>query len=474
MCDGKIYIHKILDYNLHIIQEISLLCKKKMNNTDNNPEEAETVSKSSENTSVITLGCRLNSYESSVMEDILKAENLNNDVIIINTCAVTKEAERKSRQAITKAKRDNPDKKIIVTGCAAQINPEQFSQMPQVYKVIGNDVKNNPSTYKDLALEWSNPLQINTEKAIVNDIMSIKDTAEHLMPMSQDRSRAFLQIQNGCNHRCTFCIIPYGRGNSRSVPVAQVVNNIKNLIEQGYNEVVLTGVDITDYGSDLPAQPKLGLLCKRILSSTTLPRLRLSSIDVAEIDDDIKDLVISEPRFMPYFHISLQSGDNMILKRMKRRHAREDVYKFCDFVRKYRENPGFGADIICGFPTENEEMFANTMALVQDLQIPFMHAFTYSARTGTPAARMPQVPLPIRKDRTRRLIAIGEENLAKFIQSLIGTTQKIILEEGAMGHAENFAKIHITDTANLSSPVGSVVSVVCNTVQNGYIAGLKL
>lgn len=408
---------------------------------------------------IITLGCRLNSYESSNIDEILKSNNID-DIVIINTCAVTKEAERKSRQAVKRAKKDNPDKKIIVTGCAAQINPEQFIKMEEVARVIGNDIKNNKETYINI-------LDINTEKALINDIMSIKETAPQFIIGKQDRSRAFLQIQNGCNHRCTFCIIPYGRGNSRSVPVAQIITHIKELVANRYNEIVLTGVDITEYGLDLPGSPKLGNLCKRILENTNLPRLRLSSVDVAEIDDDILDLIKNEPRFMPYFHISLQSGDDMILKRMKRRHTRDDVFKFCEFVRKYRNDAGFGADIICGFPTETDEMFQNTLKLVSEARIPFVHAFTYSARSGTPAAKMPQIPLQKRKARTNELIALGEKVKNEFYQTLVGKTQKIVLEEGFVGHAENFAKISIEPNNNLK--IGSIIEVLCKNVDRDNI-----
>lgn len=416
-------------------------------------------------TSVVNLGCRLNGYESSVIDKILQTKNIDN-LLIVNTCAVTAEAEKQSRQAVRKLKRENPDKKIIVTGCAAQINPSQFSSMSEVEVVLGNDNKMNDTIYQQISLNDV----LTTEKAIINDIMSIKETAMHMIPLEQDRSRAFLQIQNGCNHRCTFCIIPYGRGNSRSVPVGQVIENIKQLVDAGYNEVVLTGVDATEYGLDLPGAPRLGNLCKRILHSTSLRRLRLSSIDVAEIDDDLKDLIKSESRFMPYFHISLQSGDNLILKRMKRRHTREDVLEFCEFVRKYRPDAGFGADIICGFPTENDAMFSNTKNLVCEAQIPYLHVFTYSARKGTPAARMPQVELQIRKDRTKELISVGKDVLNSFLNSMIGSKVSIIGEVGGVGKSENFAPVKIENIMP-DEIVGRIVNVQCTRVESFNLIG---
>ncbi|QED23849.1 tRNA (N(6)-L-threonylcarbamoyladenosine(37)-C(2))-methylthiotransferase MtaB [Candidatus Deianiraea vastatrix] len=426
--------------------------------------------KKNEDQNVINLGCRLNSYESSVIDKIIEKTSISGKCIVVNTCAVTAEAERKSRQAIRKIKKQYPDKKIIVTGCAAQINPEQFTKMPEVEKVIGNDIKTDDGFYEKLSKEWSSPLQISSQKAQVNDIMSIRETANHLFADTQNRSRAFLQIQNGCNHRCTFCIIPFGRGNSRSVPVAQVVNHIKELIASGYNEVVLTGVDITDYGLDLPAKPSLGNLCKRILATTDLKRLRLSSVDVAEIDEDLIDLIKTEPRLMPYFHISLQSGDGLILKRMKRRHTPDDVVKFCDLVRSYRADVGFGADIICGFPTETDEMFENTLKLVEKCQIQYIHAFTYSARNGTPAAKMPQVKLDIRKRRTSDLIALGDRVLMDFSKSLIGKAQSCVVEADFTLRSENFAKITPKDKSKFTSlQVGSIISVICTDIIDGEV-----
>lgn len=423
--------------------------------------------------SVINLGCRLNGFESDAIDGILKQEGIE-DTIVINTCAVTAEAERKSRQEVRKIKKAFPDKKIIVTGCAAQINPDQFLKMSEVDKVVGNGEKTNSETYKKIANEWSSPLQINTEKAIINDIMSITETALHLFPDKQDRTRAFLQIQNGCNHRCTFCIIPYGRGNSRSVPVAQVIDGVRKLVdEDGYNEIVLTGVDITDYGSNLPANPTLGKLCKRILEQTNLKRLRLSSIDVAEVDDDIFDLLENNSRFMPYFHISLQSGSDLILKRMKRRHLRDDVFNFCEKVRKLRPDAGFGADVICGFPTETDAMFEDTKDLIKRSGISYLHAFTYSQRSGTPAAKMPQVLLSKRKERTKELMLIGDENHEIFLKTLIGTKQEIILERDFTGRCHNFAKVEF-ENKNLikeRNAIGSILNCEILESKKSFLIG---
>ena len=425
--------------------------------------------------SVVNLGCRLNGYESSVIDGILQQEGIE-DTIVINSCAVTKEAERKSRQEVRRLKKLFPEKKIVVTGCAAQINPEQFSKMQEVDKVIGNSFKTDVSFYRGLKTEVKSlDYQIaNEEKILVNDIMSITETASHIFTDKQDRSRAFLQIQNGCNHRCTFCIIAYGRGNSRSVPVAQIIDSVNYLIEKdGYNEVVLTGVDITDYGSNLPASPKLGALCKRILANTSLKRLRLSSIDVAEVDDDILDLLANEPRFMPYFHISLQSGNDMILKRMKRRHLRDDVFKFLEKARNLRPDIGFGADIICGFPTETDEMFEDTKNLVREAGIPYLHAFTYSPRDGTPAARMPQVDQKAAKNRTNELIAIADDNLQKFLATMINRDFDVIIEEKGVARCENFAKVEIAnyDKIKETIQVGSIARCKILSVGTGVLVG---
>lgn len=381
---------------------------------------------------VVTFGCRLNAYESEVMRASMREAKLDKDTVVFNTCAVTKEAERQARQAIRRARQNQPDARIIVTGCAAQINPDQFAAMPEVDQVLGNEEKLHASFYTP-----------SDEKIRVNDIMSMHETAAHYVK-DQSRARAFVQVQNGCNHRCTFCIIPYGRGNSRSVPMGEIVKHVRHLVEHGHQEIVLTGVDISAYGEDLPGSPTLGQMMKRLLAHIPeLPRLRLSSIDVAEVDDDIMALVRSEPRFMPYFHISLQSGDDMILKRMKRRHTRDQVIQFCEDVRRYRPDAAFGADIITGFPTETATMFEETLNLVRESRLHYLHVFPYSEREGTPAAKMPQLPKHIRKARAASLRRTGEIELGRFRTHHLGTKQRVIVEKNSLGRCENFMDIKL-------------------------------
>jgi threonylcarbamoyladenosine tRNA methylthiotransferase MtaB len=382
---------------------------------------------------VHTFGCRVNIYESEVIRDNLTKAGVN-DAIVFNTCAVTSEAERQARQAIRKARRENPSSRIIVTGCGAQINPAKYLEMPEVDNVLGNQEK----------LEAVNFLNLDSERARVNDIMELKETALHMTESFDGKTRAFVQVQNGCNHRCTFCIIPFGRGNNRSVPVGDIVNQVKALVHKGYKEVVITGVDITDYGLDLPGKPTLGEMVQRLLKMVPeLPRIRLSSIDPVEVDDTVMELLGSEPRFMPHMHISLQAGDDMVLKRMKRRHNRQDVYDFVQRARNLRPDVVFGADIIAGFPTETDEMFENTRLLAEELDITYLHVFPYSQRTGTPAAKMPQVPKQLRKERAAILRAQGERNLQRFLQSQIGQTQKILVESDGKGRTEHFAEVKI-------------------------------
>ncbi len=386
---------------------------------------------------VETFGCRLNAYESEVIRDHLVRAG-RQDVVVINTCAVTKEAERQARQAIRKARRANPDAEIVVTGCAAQINPDAYAAMDEVSRVVGNEEKLKAETW---ATSGSMPGEA---KILVNDIMSVKETAPHLVAGLEGRARAFVQVQQGCDHRCTFCIIPFGRGNSRSVPMGEIVRQVRELVTNGYREIVLTGVDITSYGGDLPGKPELGQMVRRLLAQVPeLPRLRLSSIDAVEIDDDLLRLVRDEPRLMPHLHVSLQAGDDMILKRMKRRHNRSDIITFCRDMRAARPDVAFGADIIAGFPTETEEMFANSLALVEECGLSYVHVFPYSARPGTPAARMPQVPGPVRKERAARLRAAGERSLAVFLDGLVGSTQSVLVEKPGLARAENFAPVRI-------------------------------
>lgn len=384
---------------------------------------------------LITFGCRLNAYESEVMRGHASKAGLDN-AIIVNTCAVTKEAERQARQAIRKARRDNPEARIIVTGCAAQIDPKSFGGMPEVDQVIGNDLKLK-------AESWGAATE---ERVRVNDIMAVKETAAHLIDGLEGHARAFIQVQNGCDHRCTFCIIPYGRGNSRSVPVGAIAEQVRKLVDGGYNEIVFTGVDVTSYGADLPGQPTLGQMIRRVLALVPeLPRLRLSSLDPVEIDDDLWRLIAEEPRLMPHLHVSLQAGDDMILKRMKRRHLRADAIAMCTRARSYRPDMAFGADIIAGFPTETEEMFENSLRIVEECDLTFLHVFPYSARTGTPAAKMPQVPGPVRKERAGRLRALGEKQLEKFLLRHVGHERQIIVEQGNIGRTEHFAAVRLDE-----------------------------
>ena len=382
---------------------------------------------------VITFGCRLNTYESEVMRDHAKAAGLD-DAIIINTCAVTTEAERQARQNIRRLRRENPDAKIFVTGCAVQVNPEKFAGMKEIDRVFGNDTKMKAETFMD----------VSHERVIVNDIMSVEETASHLVSGFEGRARAFVQVQNGCDHRCTFCIIPYGRGNSRSVPLGEIVTQVRELVANGYAEVVLTGVDITSYGHDLPGKPTLGQMARRLLAQVPeLPRLRISSVDPVEIDEDIFRLIETEPRLMPHMHISLQAGDDMVLKRMKRRHLRQDVIDFCEKVRALRPDVTFGADIIAGFPTETDEMADNTLRLVEECGLIYLHVFPYSSRPGTPAAKMPQVAKEKRKERAAALRDAGEIQLAAFLQSRVGLIENLLVEKENTGHTEHFAPVEL-------------------------------
>lgn len=420
------------------------------------------------NNTVHTFGCRLNSYESEVIKNNMEEAGMDN-VAVFNTCAVTKEAERQARQSIRKFIRENPDKKVIVTGCSAQINPKQYEDIEGVHKIIGNEEKLSKDTY--IGAQESLLLDSETEKVLVNDIFSVTETAHHLISGLEDRSRAFMQVQNGCDHRCTFCIIPYGRGNSRSVPVGEVVSQVKLLVSQGYNEVVFTGVDLTDYGSDLPGNPKLGQLAKRVLSLVPeLQRLRLSSVDVAEIDDDIFWLLENEQRFMPYFHLSLQAGDNMILKRMKRRHTREQTVEFCNKVKEIRPDISFGADIIAGFPTESDEMFENSLRIISECGIIHGHIFPYSEREGTPAAKIPtskQVPNNIRKERAKLMREACESELQKFLKSRIGKQENIVVEKDGFGTTEHLCRIKLPEDNDYK--IGEVIQLVPTKVQDNYL-----
>lgn len=387
----------------------------------------------------ITFGCRLNTYESEVARAHADAAGLS-DAIIVNTCAVTSEAVRQARQRIRRERRENPDARIIVTGCAAQIDPDMFATMDDVDHVIGNDEKMQAGTFSRL-------FEPGGERVVVNDIMSVTETANHLIGGLADRARAFVQVQNGCDHRCTFCIIPYGRGNSRSVPAGVVVEQVKELVGRGYNEVVLTGVDLTSYGPDLPGSMSLGTLVQAILEKVPdLPRLRISSIDSIEVDEPLIDAIAGDRRLMPHLHLSLQAGDNMILKRMKRRHLRDDSIAFCAAMRKARPDIVFGADLIAGFPTETDEMFENTLALVAECGLTYLHVFPYSARPGTPAALMPQVNGQAVRERATLLRRAGDRSLHDFLSGQIGQRHAVLVERAidtdqVRGRTEQFAEV---------------------------------
>jgi threonylcarbamoyladenosine tRNA methylthiotransferase MtaB len=393
-----------------------------------------------------TFGCRLNSYESEIIRKNTKAAGIDN-AIIINTCAVTAEAERQARQAIRRARKSNPGAKIVVTGCAAQINPKQFSAMDEVDVVLGNEEKLKPETWLTLEKEGS--------RILVNDIMSITETAGHFINGFEERARAFVQVQQGCDHRCTFCIIPFGRGPSRSTPIGEIVHQVKALVERGYKEVVLTGVDLTDYGKGLPGNPSLGNLCRRLLTQVpSLPRLRLSSLDPIEIDKGLFDLIEHEGRLMPYFHLSLQAGDDMILKRMKRRHSREDAIRVCERIRRIRPEATFGADLIAGFPTETDMMFENTVEIIEECHLTHLHVFPYSERDGTPAARMPVVPKTIRRERAAHLRELGTARLSTLMKTRVGAKASVLIEKNNSGRCEQFLPVklnHQVDTGTLIS-----------------------
>ena len=387
-----------------------------------------------------TLGCRLNAYETEAMREMAEAAGLPH-AVVINTCAVTAEAVRKARQEIRRLSRENPGAPVIVTGCAAQTEPETFAAMPEVARVIGNHEKMQPETWAGLRAP---DLIGRTEKVRVDDIMSVRETAGHLID-GFGRHRAYVQVQNGCDHRCTFCIIPYGRGNSRSVPAGVVVEQIKRLVGRGFNEVVLTGVDLTSWGGDLPGAPRLGDLVMRILRLVPdLPRLRISSIDSIEADENLMLAIATEPRLMPHLHLSLQAGDDMILKRMKRRHLRDDAIRFCQEAQRLRPGMVFGADIIAGFPTETEAMFENSLRLVEECGLTFLHVFPYSARKGTPAARMPAVKGPVIRDRAARLRAVGEAALLRHLEAETGQMRRVLTEGPRLGRTEGFAEVAFT------------------------------
>lgn len=413
---------------------------------------------------IITLGCRLNASESDAMAALARDDGLTN-AVIVNTCAVTNDAVAESRRRIRKARRERPDARIIVTGCAAQIDPTAFSAMAEVNQVIGNHDKLLPGTF---ASERA------SEPIIVNDIMSVGQTAPQFLGSEndphriQDRTRAFLQVQNGCDHRCTFCIIPYGRGNARSVPAGEVVHHVRNLVRQNYQEVVLTGVDLSSWGGDLPGKPPLGDLVRRILKLVPeLPRLRLSSIDPAEVDPVLFDLIVSDPRLTPYLHLSLQAGDDMILKRMKRRHSRQQAIDLCGALQERRPEITFGADMIAGFPTENDEMFENSHRIVAEIGIPWLHVFPYSAREGTPAAKIPPVDGNIVKARAKRLREAGKAAQASHLASRVGGTDTALFEADGRGRLPDFSFIRVPNPPR----AGTLAAVSIDAAYDDHLTG---
>ena len=395
---------------------------------------------------VLTFGCRLNAFESEVIAREAERAGLT-DTVVINSCAVTNEAVAQARQSIRRLKRERPDVRIVVTGCAAQTQPDMFAAMEEVDRVVGNDEKMRGEAWREARAALNSGFGIETsEKIAVADIMSVKEMAPHLLDgFKTGLPRVFVQVQNGCDHRCTFCIIPYGRGNSRSVPMGAVVDQVRALTARGHVEIVLTGVDMTSYGADLPGEPKLGQLTKQILRHVPeLKRLRISSIDSIEADRDLLDVIADDDRLMPHLHLSLQSGDDLILKRMKRRHSRRDAIEFCAQVRRLRPNIAVGADIIAGFPTETEEMFSRSQDLVDECDLTFLHVFPYSKRPGTPAARMPQVTGEVIRERARRLRTTGEAALQKRLASEAGSTRQVLIESDKQGRTEHFLPVAIS------------------------------
>ncbi len=396
---------------------------------------------------IVTFGCRLNAFESEIIRDHVRAAGLA-DTIVFNTCTVTAEAERQARQAIRKARRQRPDARIVVTGCAAQIDPLRFAAMDEVDQVLGNAEKLRAESYH---AEAATPI-------LVDDVMTARESAHHLVAGFDGRARAFVQIQQGCDHRCTFCIIPFARGPNRSVPAGHIIEQVRRLVADGIREVVLTGVDITDYGLDLADRPSLGRLVRTLLRQVSdLPRLRLTSLDAAEVDDELFAVLADEPRLMPHIHVSAQSGDDTILKRMKRRHSRADLIRFCARVRGARADAVFGADLIAGFPTETDEMFDNSLSPIEECGLTHLHVFPYSERPGTPAARMPQVPVPVRKQRAARFREAGERRLTAYLDARRGATVRVLVETARGGRCEHYARVALDRDATPGEIVTAVV-----------------
>ena len=404
---------------------------------------------------VINLGCRLNAYEGDVVQRLIEEQT--HARVVINTCAVTAEAERQGRQIIRKAARENPQAEIVVTGCAAQIDPDAYSAMKEVTRIVGNEEKLKPQTWDPL---------VGHPRAEVSDIMTVEKTAPHLLGSFGSRTRAFVQVQQGCDHRCTFCVIPFGRGNSRSVPLGDVVVQVRKLVEEGTKEVVLTGVDLTSYGPDLPGQPTLGQMVRRLLAQVPeLKRLRLSSIDCIEMDRDLKVLLAEEPRLMPHLHLSLQAGHDLTLKRMKRRHSRAEAVALCEEIRNLRPDVAFGADLIAGFPTEDATMFQGSLDMIEDCGLAYVHVFPYSEREGTPAAKMPPVPKAVRKERAAQLRKAGQRAFGHFLANKVGQPTSILMEAGGIGRSEDFAPCKI------NAAQGELLTIRPTHVDQGYLIG---
>ncbi len=415
---------------------------------------------------VLTFGCRLNAFESEVM--LRKArevglDKLEDGAVLVNTCAVTGEAVRQAKQAIRRARRENPNARIIVSGCAAQTEADTFGAMGEVDLVIGNEEKLHANSYRALPDFGVN----DTQKVRVNDIMEVKETAPHMIDSLGGHSRAFVQVQNGCDHRCTFCIIPYGRGNSRSAPMGAIVDQVKTLVDNGYLEVVLTGVDTTSYGADLPGSPKLGTLVQKILAQVpNLPRLRLSSIDSIEVDEPLMEAIATETRFMPHLHLSLQHGDDLILKRMKRRHLRDHSIEFCQRVRSLRSDISFGADMIAGFPTETETMFENSISIVDECGLDFLHVFPFSPRPGTPASNMPQLDRALVKERAARLRKVGEYAYQSHLEGASTGSHSVLIERGGIGRTPQFSTVMTGDL-----PQGKIVEMEISGHNGKHLIG---
>jgi threonylcarbamoyladenosine tRNA methylthiotransferase MtaB len=409
-----------------------------------------------EDIEVLTFGCRLNIWESEVMRGLAREAGLE-DAVIVNTCAVTAEAERQARQAIRRAGRERPDAPIIVTGCAAQLRPESFAGLPGVRRVLGNADKLRPESWR-----------ADAPRLLVDDVMMVREISGHLIDGFESHARAFIQVQQGCDHRCTFCVIPLARGNSRSVPLGEVVAAVRHLVAEGYREAVLTGVDLTSWGGDLPGHPSLGQLVRRLLAQVPdLERLRLSSLDPSEIDEDLWRLLAEEPRLMPHLHLSVQAGDDLILKRMLRRHARADVLAVAERARHLRPDIVLGADFIAGFPTEDEDAFRQSLDLVETAGFTFLHVFPYSARPETPAARMPAVPGDVVKARAARLRAAGDRRLDQFLAGEVGRSARIVMERGGIGRTERYAPVR----PDRPVPVGTVVAVRLVGIEGGVLQG---